>query len=69
MSELWGGADEGPSESAVTLQRAAGRLKLINVEFQMLITYSEACAFCNALAQLQVNRSKNIVDGCNVTEL
>ena len=30
MSELSGGADEGPSESAVTLQRAAGRLKLIN---------------------------------------
>ena len=31
MSELLGGADEGPSESAVTLQRAAGRLKLINI--------------------------------------
>ena len=31
MSELSGGADEGPSESAVTLQRAAGRLKLINI--------------------------------------
>jgi hypothetical protein len=31
MSELLGGGDEGPSESAVTLQRAANRLKLLSI--------------------------------------
>jgi hypothetical protein len=30
MAELLGGGDEGPSESAVTLQRAANRLTLLN---------------------------------------